>query len=118
VFNQKSTKVDDISEQQLMPVIKQYRAFLIEHMDDSQFGDGDSDFVIDTRIKNVNSIEDKYDDYMSREEKGKVNFNKCFNDIFGIRATINCDEMNYHDVKEVLSKYKVRFEEKNQIHSI
>jgi len=118
VFNQKSTRVEDIDKKQIMPVIKKYTAFLEDRVLDVQFGESGPNFVIDTRIKNNNSIDEKLSEYMNRDEKGKVSINKCYNDLFGIRAIVDCDELDYKCVNESLARNEVKTENKDQKHKI
>lgn len=47
-------------------------------------------FEITYRIKNTNSISDKFDNYVFRKKEGGHSpIYKCFNDIFGARATLD-----------------------------
>ena len=116
LFNQKSTRVADIEEKNLMPVIKQYTSFLNSCIEVTQFDRTDREFTINNRIKSANSIEEKYDDYLKREEEGKVSINKCFNDLFGIRAIIECDELTHTDICNEMKKAGLKCEKKDEIH--
>ena len=116
LFNQKSTKVVDIDEKNLMPIIKQYTSFLNNRIEVTQFDSTDKEFTINNRIKIANSIEEKYDDYLKREEKGKVSINKCFNDLFGIRVIIDCDELTHDDICSEMKKMGLKCEKKDEVH--
>lgn len=116
LFNQKSTKVADIEDRNLMPIFKQYTSFLVEQIENDQFDRTDKEFTVDSRIKTSNSIEEKNDDYLKREEEGKVNINKCFNDLFGIRVIIDCNELTHSDIPDWLEKKGFKCEIKDEIH--
>ena len=116
LFNQKSTKVADIEEKNLMPIIKQYTSFLNNRIEVTQFDSTDKEFTINNRIKISNSIEEKYDDYLKREEEGKVSINKCFNDLFGIRVIIECDDLKHTDICNEMKKIGLMCEKKDEVH--
>jgi ppGpp synthetase/RelA/SpoT-type nucleotidyltranferase len=68
-----------------------YRNFIIGKSLSVRFKkDDDKDFTIDSHIKNDNSIGEKIDTYLRKDEEEKVEIDKCLNDIFGLRAIINC----------------------------
>ena len=117
LFNQKSKKVEDIEKYKLMPIIKEYTFFLSNHEKVTLFDDTDKEFTINSRVKNVNSIEEKYNDYLNyREEQGKVSINKCFNDLFGIRAIIDCEDLSFDFLRRNLAYGYLSLEEKDEIH--
>ena len=58
--------------------------------------------IINTRIKQLNSIQYKYHKYLTGNLKGKSAINKCFNDLYGIRIIIN-DSFEYEEVKREVS---------------
>ena len=47
-----------------MPIIKEYTFFLSNREEVTMFDDTDKEFTINSRVKNVNSIEEKYSDYL------------------------------------------------------
>ncbi len=61
--------------------------------------------VINTRIKQLNSIQYKYQKYLKGKLKGESAINKCFNDLYGIRIIIN-DSFEFDEIKrEVCCKF-------------
>lgn len=106
-FNQKSTKVSDLNDKQKsMDAIIQYVNFLNGMQDIRQFDYKKEGFVVNSRVKNLNSVQEKYEDYLFyRPEKGKIQVNKCFNDLFGVRAIIDCDNLSTEYVMDALNDY-------------
>ena len=116
LFNQKAKKVVDIEKDRLMPVITRYTQFLRERSEITQFDYSDRGFIVNSRIKNINCIEEKYDEYLNaRKEKGEVSINKCFNDLFGIRAIIDCDSLTHDYLKSNMARDDLLLEEKDTI---
>ena len=106
-FNQKSTKISDLSDKEKsMNAIIQYVSFLNSVQEIRQFDYRKEGFVVNSRVKNINSVQEKYDDYLSyRPEKGKIQVNKCFNDLFGVRAIIDCDNLSTDNVRDALKDH-------------
>lgn len=57
---------------------------------------------IDTRVKALNSIQDKIERYEIKAEKGKIPLKKCLNDIFGLRIILD-GNISYDDIREYIS---------------
>ena len=115
-FNQKSKKIVDIEDEGLMPIIKEYTQFLRDLSEIIQFDHFEDGFIVNQRIKNNNSIEEKYDEYLNvRKEKGEVSINKCFNDLFGIRAIVASDELTYELLEKNIFGRNLLIEEKDVI---
>lgn len=90
-INLRKYEVSDLlNNEDLLNVIFNYREFINVHnvqlvMDFQNFNSNYS--KINTRVKAKNSIEDKITRYTksSEHENGKIQINKCLNDLFGIR---------------------------------
>ena len=100
VFNQSKLRVTEaVDDEDCRESMTEYLAFMNSSAARIFPREIDYPFDIDYRVKAVNSIEDKFEDYCEyRPEKGKVSFNKCFNDLFGARAIIDCDEITYENI--------------------
>ena len=44
---------------------------------------------MNTRVKALNSIQNKIEKYKNKKESGKIPIKKCLNDIFGLRIILN-----------------------------
>ena len=92
-INYRKQKVCDIeTDTCIWDSIVKYRSFLSDNQIDivskiSKLQDENN--VINTRIKQLNSIQYKYHKYLKGDLKGKSAINKCFNDLYGIRIIIN-----------------------------
>lgn len=66
--------------------------------------------IVNTRVKALNSIQYKIQNYMLYHENGKIALKKCLNDIFGIRMIFN-EDIDYNNIskfiKEKFSNLKV-----------
>lgn len=104
IFNQKKQQICDIpNDRRLMDTISKYADFLNGCRDKLEFDDKQYGFTVNSRVKNINSIEEKWTDYLSfGPERGKVSINKCFNDLFGIRAIVDCNDLSYLDIDSKL----------------
>lgn len=92
-INYRKRKVCDINkDSKIWDNIIKYRSFLNDHQMEilasiSNFQNQNN--VINTRIKQLNSIQYKYHKYLTGDLKGKSAINKCFNDLYGLRIIIN-----------------------------
>jgi hypothetical protein len=109
-------QVADIEANDLMSVIKEYTSFLKKCEKITQFEIADLQFTVNTRVKNDNSIEEKYEDYLRRNEQGKVSINKCYNDLFGVRAIVDCQDLSYEIIEKGLSREGISIEKKDDRH--
>lgn len=116
IFNQKSEKVCELDDDNLITTIIEYGLFLngisIQNRIDWK---NTNDFTTNYRIKTPNSIMDKYYDYCNYgPHNGKVPVNKCFNDVFGARVIIGCQELNLSDIEKIVNhKNNIKLEDKN-----
>ncbi len=105
-FNQRSTKVIDVKENDsIMESILQYVDYLKEVDFSGLTSLNTAGFTVTARIKNGNSILDKYEDYINyRPEKGEVSIQKCFNDLYGIRAIIDTSSISKVEIESLLKR--------------
>ena len=103
-MNMKKNRVDDVyKDDALLSHIFKYRIFIndniadmIELIQNQKFSN-----VVSSRVKAVNSIQFKIENYEFNHEEGKIPLKKCLNDIFGIRMIFN-DDINYDELLETL----------------
>ena len=91
-LNMKTSRVENIyNDEKLLLYVFNYRTFINEHTinitDDIQ-GLGLLN-TVNTRVKALNSIQDKIEKYENKKESGKIPIKKCLNDIFGLRIILN-----------------------------
>ena len=99
IINMQKLRVDDIyNNQELLDVVFNYRNFINEYafelMNSIQALNGN----ISCRVKALNSIQFKIENYKKNHEDGKVAIRKCLNDLFGIRIILQ-DDLNYESIK-------------------
>lgn len=99
LFNQKSTRVNKCKDDlPCLNLITNYLVFLTASKVDQNFHRFGEGYVIDSRIKSRNSVDEKLDEYSKRKED--FNVNKCLNDLFGIRITID-DELPFEKISQL-----------------
>jgi len=107
-LNMKTCRVHDIyNDEKLLFYVFNYRNFINKHtiniIEDIQTLKLNNS--VDTRVKALNSIQDKISKYENKKEKGKIPIKKCLNDIYGLRIILN-DDITYENIKEyVENKY-------------
>ena len=118
LFNQKKYKVAHIQKKpEIMDSIRGYVEFLNERGIVNTFEYSEIGFTVTSRVKNVNSINEKLEEYCNhRDERGEVQINKCFNDLFGIRVTIDCDKLQFVDIRKRFEDRGFVIEEKKEKH--
>lgn len=100
-INMKKKRVDDVyNDENLLLYIFDYRNFINENIADMVSMLQNQGFlnVVSTRVKALNSIQYKIQNYELNHENGKIALKKCLNDIFGIRMIFN-DNINYDEIK-------------------
>ena len=103
-FNYKTKEVVDINlEDKLQETIFNYRKFLVDN--DIDLFDYGKNYLVNSRIKNIDSIYDKIYKYTHYHNNGKEPINKCFNDLFGVRIIFNYD-FSFDDINNVFEKIK------------
>lgn len=115
LFNQKSIRVSDASGD-ILTAINKYDEFLARCKMLRGFSEKSANgIVVNARVKAQNSVMEKRDDYcIYANHKGKVSINKCFNDLFGIRAIVDCDDLTLDLVKNLCDSYDcLKIENKN-----
>ena len=107
-LNMKKNQVHDIyKSEKLLLYVFNYRTFINEIITDVMENVQELVFVneISSRVKTLNSIQDKIERYELKSESGKIPIKKCLNDIYGIRIVL-IDKINYEDTIDFLkSKY-------------
>ncbi len=105
-INMKKIRVEDVykNEKYLIYVFN-YRKYisdniteLVETIQNIVFQN-----TINTRIKALNSIQYKIQNYKQNHENGKIALKKCLNDVFGIRIILN-DNIDYKKIKKYINK--------------
>lgn len=56
--------------------------------------------IVICRVKALNSIQYKIENYEKNHENGKIPIRKCLNDLFGIRL-ISEEEINFETIKKI-----------------
>ena len=108
-INQKKNLVKDIKEDNIvLKSILNYRQFVNENHLGFKMSLNKLllNSEINSRVKSLNSIEYKINNYMSAKHNyGEIPINKCFNDIYGIRIIFE-DNITYNEIKDfVESRY-------------
>lgn len=86
--NMKTTQVSELAvDEGLLSYVLDYRSFMNEKVVELSLKVQrlQLESFVSSRVKAVNSIQYKIDNYKKNHEQGKVAINKCLNDIFGIR---------------------------------
>ena len=102
----KRKRVEDIYvDESLLHYVFNYRKFINDNITDMVNAIQVHKFsnVVNTRVKALNSIQYKIQNYELNHEDGKIALKKCLNDIFGIRMIFN-EDINYNDIKLYIEK--------------
>lgn len=105
-LNMKKKRVEDIyKDESLLLYVFHYRKFINDNIADMVETIQEYQFfnVVNTRVKALNSIQYKIQNYELNHESGKIALNKCLNDIFGIRMIFNT-KLNYHEINTYIKK--------------
>lgn len=103
-YNYRAREVIDInSDEKLQETIFNYRKFLVDN--DVDIFDTEDDYVVNSRIKNIDSIYDKINKYTYYHNNGKEPINKCFNDLFGVRIIFN-EIFSFNEIYSIFNKIK------------
>lgn len=101
-INMKRTLVRDLNkDSKEKAYILSYRQFLNDRSVDLTFKFKNINLKsdVDSRVKTLNSTEDKIKRYVKEHNDGEIPINKCFNDLFGIRIILE-EFLDYEDIKE------------------
>ena len=105
-LNMKRNRVEDLyGNEKLITYVFNYRKFLKEENVANLPKEIEKlhlESVTSTRIKTINSIQDKIEKYQNKKEKGKIAIKKCLNDIFGIRLIVD-KSIGHSELKEYIS---------------
>jgi len=99
-LNMKKYKVDDVyKNKDLLSHVLNYRNFVNEYAFylTTSIQSLKINTIVNSRVKALNSIQFKIDNYEKNHENGKIPIKKCLNDIFGIRM-IFIDELDYNKI--------------------
>ena len=99
-LNMKKYKVDDVyKNKDLLLHVLNYRNFVNEYAFylTTSIQSLKINTIVNSRVKALNSIQFKIDNYEKNHENGKIPIKKCLNDIFGIRM-IFIDELDYNKI--------------------
>lgn len=104
----KKVKVDDVylldSKNNYLDIIFKYRKFLSD-----EFANFSNRFSVEectSRIKALNSVENKLETYMNKtKEKGKIPLIKCLNDLFGIRFILKNTTISIDEIKDIIIEH-------------
>ncbi len=117
LFNQKSTKVIHLNTDEKLLILS-YLEFLNNESVTDMFEEIGDRYVVVSRVKNRNSIEEKIEDYCRyRAERGEVPVNKCLNDLFGVRIILDCGSIDVSDIEGIIAPFgsSVMLEVKNDL---
>lgn len=106
-IHMKKNRVEDFyKDDNLLQHVFNYRQFIIDNI--SELFDEIQNFGfknrVNSRVKAINSIQFKIQNYEQKHENGKIAIKKCFNDILGIRIILE-EEIDYDETIDVLKKY-------------
>lgn len=91
----------------LLFIIFNYRNLILKTIDNPSmlFNDLNLKSEISSRLKNINSIQFKIENYYKYHQEGKIPINKCLNDILGIRIILD-EYLSLNDIiKYIASKF-------------
>lgn len=99
----------------LLSIVFDYRDLILKTVDNPSimFLEPNFESDISSRLKNVNSIQFKIEDYYKNHQKGKIPINKCLNDILGIRIILK----EVTTLKNIIDYIKAEFPELKVINS-
>lgn len=105
-LNMQKYQVKDMhNDDKILTYILNYRNFINERateiIDSIQTLDATNN--VRCRVKTLNSIQYKIENYEKNHENGKIPIRKCLNDLFGIRMISNT-EINYEIIKEFIDE--------------
>lgn len=91
-LNMKYKNIDNIyNDEHILAYIFNYRNFVNDNVVNLalELQNLTLDGVVSSRVKALNSIQYKIENYEKNHENGKIPINKCLNDIFGARIILN-----------------------------
>ena len=105
-LNMQKYEVEDIyKDEQILAYILNYRNFIndkaVEIINSIQSQNTTN--IVRCRVKALNSIQYKIENYEQNHEKGKIPIRKCLNDLFGIRIILE-EEIEYKTIKKFIDE--------------
>ena len=105
-LNMKKYKVEDIyTDEKILSYILNYRNFINDRaikITNSIRGI-DAINTIQCRVKALNSVQYKIENYKKNHEDGKIPIRKCLNDLYGIRLITN-EQLEYEKIKQFIDE--------------
>ncbi len=105
-LNMKRKRVEDVyNDEALLLYVFNYRQFINDNISDVVNKIQKSKFlnVVNTRVKALNSIQYKIQNYELNHENGKIALKKCLNDIFGLRMIFE-EDIDFKEINEFVKK--------------
>lgn len=105
-LNMKKNKVENIyKDESLLSYVFNYRNFINDHAVEliGSIQNLKISCPVNSRVKALNSIQFKIENYEKNHEDGKVPIKKCLNDLFGIRM-IFPEEISYNNINIFVKK--------------
>lgn len=87
-MNMKRKKVDNVyNDENLLLYVFNYREFINNYFIDfvQKLQNFNISYTISSKVKSLNSIQYKIENYNRNHENGKIPIKKCLNDLLGIR---------------------------------
>ena len=102
----KKSRVENLyNDEKLLFYVFNYRTYINEHTINITKNIQNLKLVnsVNTRVKALNSIQDKIEKYENKKESGKIPIKKCLNDIFGLRIILN-KSVPYDEIQKYIEK--------------
>lgn len=106
-LNMKKMRVEDVfKDESLLLYVFNYRKYINDNVSDIITDIQEQNFIniVNTRVKALNSIQYKIQNYEYNHEAGKIALKKCLNDIFGIRMIFE-EDIKFEEIYEYIKKY-------------
>lgn len=103
-LNMKSSRVENIyKDEKLLEYVFNYRNYISENTASITQDIENLNILssVNTRVKALNSIQDKIEKYEKKKEEGKIPIKKCLNDIFGLRIILG-NTLSHESIKKYI----------------
>lgn len=105
-LNMKKNKIEDIyTNEKILGHILNYRNFINDRAIEitSSIRSINTNNIIQCRVKALNSVQYKIENYKKNHEEGKIPIRKCLNDLYGIRL-ITDEQLEYEEIKHFIEE--------------